>query len=103
MTDSYLVGLKKVEYPWIEKVYQYTSGYIHLSDKHFYNTLLRFDDNVIEIGVSPNDISIPDSLRIEALDVMINISKALCEYIYGWLQTKILRPGAPTSQSGELL
>ena len=39
MTDNYLQDALGSEYSWLKETYQNTSGYIHLSEKHFYNTL----------------------------------------------------------------
>jgi GNAT superfamily N-acetyltransferase len=37
MTDTYLLSVLTADYPWLTSVYENTSGYIHLSDKHFFN------------------------------------------------------------------
>src|SRR5208282_165119 len=34
MTDRHLVSHLSKQYPWVEKVYDTTCGYIHLSEKH---------------------------------------------------------------------
>jgi hypothetical protein len=39
MSDSYLVGKIAEQHPWVSKVYKNASGYVHLSDKHFFNAM----------------------------------------------------------------
>lgn len=34
MTDGYLLKKLAVQYPWVTSVYEHSSGYVHLSDKH---------------------------------------------------------------------
>ena len=39
MTDAYLVEKLGKEYAWVPRVYEKTSGYVHLSSTHIYSTL----------------------------------------------------------------
>src|SRR5690606_25835105 len=42
MKDWYLRNLLNEEYPWITNVYKQSSGYIHLSSKHVFSTLMHW-------------------------------------------------------------
>jgi hypothetical protein len=90
LTDSYLVKKLSAEYPWIERVYRETSGYIHLSKKHYFNTVreVRDSDRSVETAIGPEDTSISDEIYDESLDAMIEISGAVLRYLYGWAHTK---------------
>lgn len=92
MRDSYLCSLAKKEIPWIEKVYKETSGYIHLSSKHIFNSLspkepIKEGRN-IDINISEKDSFVTDELKKEAIAAMINISEHILYYIEGWTLTK---------------
>ncbi|WP_208734739.1 hypothetical protein, partial [Corallococcus praedator] len=50
MTDAYLVSTLKDEHDWLERVYEETSGFVHLSRQHVISSL-RYserDGGVIE-------------------------------------------------------
>jgi hypothetical protein len=90
MTDSYLVNQLSKEYQWLPNVYRETSGYIHLSSKHYFNTVNEVceKDHSVKIALGPDDTSIPEEIREESLDAMIEISTAVMKYLYGWAYTK---------------
>lgn len=90
LTDQYLVQkLKHIE-PRIESLYEETSGYIHLSEKHIYNAM-RFNDEkggAFEFCVSEKDQYITDEDRVEALTAMIVITEKLLWLLEGWTFVK---------------
>lgn len=89
MTDAYLVELLAKAYPWASSVYQATSGYVHLSEKHIFNTLAASDQPMtLTIRISGDGGSIPEATKIEATEAMIAITDALQRFLEGWLKTK---------------
>ncbi|MFA5238601.1 MAG: hypothetical protein WC476_02680 [Phycisphaerae bacterium] len=90
MSDKYLAEKLSNEYPWIPRVYRETSGYIHLSSKHYFNTVrdVHNEDRSTTVAIGPNDTSITNEVREEAIDAMIAISEAVLRYLHGWAFTK---------------
>jgi len=90
MTDKYLVDQLSKEYPWLSNTYRETSGYIHLSSKHYFNTVREVHDKErsITTAIGPFDTSITNEVREEAIDAMLEISNAVMRYLYGWAHTK---------------
>lgn len=90
MTDAYLAKKLSAELPWIPEVYKQTSGYIHLSEKHMFNTHGDVDESTrsVEICISGKDFKIDDGFRIEAIDCMKETTSNILRYIYGWGRTK---------------
>jgi hypothetical protein len=90
LTDTFLVKNLKKDFPWIERVYLETSGFVHLSSKHIYSAtrIKPNTDRTIELFVSKEDRFVEDKSRIEAIEAMIAISKGINHYIYGWVYTK---------------
>lgn len=89
MIDSYLVKQLSKEYPWIKKVYDNTSGYVHLSEKHIFNAIKPGKEvNMIEMKISPVDNDIPEQFYVEAIDFFSKITLILVKYLCGWVQTK---------------
>ncbi|UOR07423.1 hypothetical protein MUN82_10060 [Hymenobacter aerilatus] len=90
MQDWYLVNELAKEYDWVKPVYQATSGYIHLSEKHYHSSTRRKEgaDDTIETVISSDDPFIPQYLKIEATEAMIEITNQICNYAFGWADTK---------------
>jgi len=90
MTDSYLVEKLSEYLPWVKRLYKETSGYIHLSEKHIFNTIVSVDHvgRTVEHGVTGYDIGVPDSLRLEAVAAMREITKQLLGFVETWAHTK---------------
>lgn len=92
LKDWYLRNKASKLYPWISEVYNQTSGYIHFSAKHIYNSIVKVDVENGTVGsyltkFDPEPVT--DLNRIEAVLVMIEISNCILEYAYGWARTKM--------------
>jgi len=89
LTDSHLVKLLSQEFPWVKRVYQATSGYIHLSGTHIHHTINEIrEDRKFSVKLSPKDRDLPDTLYTEAIEAFIESIKLLLKYIDGWIFTK---------------
>jgi hypothetical protein len=89
MTDAYLVSVLAKDDPWIPNVYKQTSGYIHLSEKHIFNSVTKVgDDGAFEMKMSPDDVVITDDLYIESVRAFQAASEVFLRYLEGWVFTK---------------
>lgn len=89
LTDRHLVNLLSQEFPWINRVYQATSGYIHLSGTHIHHTIGEVhEDRTFSVKLSPMDKDLPDDLYTEAIEAFIESIKVLLKYVDGWIFTK---------------
>lgn len=93
MTDRYLVGCIAKEFPWITRVYERTSGYIHLSEAHIASVFSqtpkeRLDKDVSEIAIGPGDKFTEPALYEEAVEAFIAATEAVFHYLVGWVKTK---------------
>ena len=89
MTDKHLVETLGKQHSWIPRVYEATSGFIHLSDRHIF-TVLRptSKERSISLSVSPTDEDIPVELWVEVADGFLAATDVLFEYLTGWTITK---------------
>jgi hypothetical protein len=97
MTDGYLQDVLENEYPWIKGTYKNTSGYVHLSEKHFFNTLRASasgKDGVLDIYIGPDDKMVSDEVYEGAIEDMILVTHALLTFIGNWAVNK----NKPSSQ-----
>ena len=91
MTDQYLVACFSKEFPWVTKVYERTSGYIHLSDVHVGALFMgskTSEDGMCQFQWGPGTSLPDDSLYEEAVEAFIDATKAMFRYIGGWEKTK---------------
>jgi len=88
MTDAYLQDVLSSEYPWLKDAYKKTSGYIHLSEEHFFNTVRASStsrEGAIEAYIGPDDKLVSDEIYQEALEDMILVTHSLLTYLADWV------------------
>jgi hypothetical protein len=92
MTDGYLVQKLGQEFPWVPRVYEWTSGYVHLSSTHLLSALHTpiesADERSFMIKISAEDKPLPDFIYIEAADAFRAATDVLLRYVHGWVFTK---------------
>ena len=90
MKDWYLRNLLNEEHPWITNVYKQSSGYIHFSNKHIFNSIQSVDskERIMQFSFSKKDNDIDENLKIEAIQCMGEITEILLDYLNGWYYTK---------------
>jgi hypothetical protein len=84
MTDRYLLNKVAATHPWVTNVYEQTSGYIHLSDKHIYNAVRREGEGHHGFKIAVGDDFIPMEIYAEATEAFMEITKVLFSYMRGW-------------------
>ncbi|MGY1459822.1 hypothetical protein ACW5F0_14455 [Luteimonas sp. A534] len=88
MTDKYLVDTLGKKYEWMPRVYEATSGFVHLSERHIFSVWTPSEDGNIGIVIGPTDDHFDDDLWIEMADAFLASTDALFEYLKGWTFTK---------------
>lgn len=91
MKDWYLVKSLTAKYPWVQDVYDETSGYVHLSDKHYFNSVQGppdEDSRTLRFVVSPRGAQLPDSAYVEAADAFLASAKLVFSLIGSWIYAK---------------
>lgn len=89
MRDKYLAENLSVDYPWIMDVYQHSSGYIHLSEKHMFNAIStnKVRRN-LNLKITDEDAFISDDIYADSIQSFILATDLLFRYIDGWVFTK---------------
>lgn len=92
MTDAYLAQKLGEEFPWVPRVYERTSGYVHLSSIHLLSAPGAsegvLDERLLSIKISAEDKELPDTIYIEATDAFRAATDVLLRYVHGWIFTK---------------
>lgn len=94
MTDTYLIKQLSIQYPWIASVYDETSGWVHLSEKHILNStgIANRNEGIINHKISRFD-RFSEASVIEGVECMTEITHVLCEFLEGWNFTKRSKSG----------
>lgn len=89
MTDRHLVDSLGGKYEWMPRVYEATSGFIHLSERHVFSVCRpgKTEDS-ISILVSETDEEFAEELWIEMAIGFLACTNALFDYLKGWAFTK---------------
>ncbi|MFO0874133.1 MAG: hypothetical protein U0575_09200 [Phycisphaerales bacterium] len=91
LTDRHLVTLLSPTFPWIDRVYERTCSYVHLSETHMH-TVLRADGGSeprFRISVGSGDpADITDQIYLEAVAAFRECTSILRYYVEGWVLTK---------------
>lgn len=90
MTDSYLADKLSEHYNWIKKVYKYTSGYIHFSERHLFDPISEIDDNnrIIRYLINDKDYKFPEFSWLELIKCFNNCMEIMISYLEGYRLVK---------------
>lgn len=88
MTDYYLKTQLSADIPWISKVYDKTSGYIHLSDSHVHKIFSARNDGSFSIGIGSYSNDTPEKVYLEIVEAFNAATDEIYKFVYGWLKTK---------------
>lgn len=94
LTDAYLVKTRASEYPWLPKVYDSLSGYIHFSGTHVLDSVAALGDEDMSISfeVAATDYKFPEFSWREILECTHEATDMLTKYLDGYIFTKRLSP-----------
>jgi hypothetical protein len=89
MTDKYLVDQLGQKFEWMPRVYDATSGFVHLSQRHIYATgNWSLEDSKVSWFIGPTDEHIANELWVEMASGFLACTDALFEFLRGWVFTK---------------
>jgi hypothetical protein len=86
MTDSYLKKKLAERYPWVKEVYEHTSAFIHLSEKHIFNSLhiANEEERIVLLKVGDRDAFVPQWAYLQALRFFKEITAILLGLVTAW-------------------
>lgn len=90
LTDAYLVRVRSADHPWLPKVYESLSGYIHFSGSHIYDSIARTDDDsrTVHFEIAEHDTKYPARSWLELVMCAIATSEMFRTYLRGYATTK---------------
>lgn len=88
MTDARLVEILSVENPWVELVYELSSGYIHLSDQHFhhfFNRSPKGPDGVRDLFIKDEDEFVTTEDKAKLIQAFAILTRAVLMLVDKWI------------------
>jgi hypothetical protein len=68
LRDKYLIDRMAENHPWVRAVYDYTSGYVHFSEKQIFDSihfLIDGEERTVQFQISKEDENFPEDSWIE--------------------------------------
>jgi hypothetical protein len=90
LNDVHLRKKLAEKHPWVSRVYEQASDFVHLSGRHFYSSIASTDDttHMVYFSIGATDPSRPDSTYFEIVDVFFDISKLVALMLLGYLRAR---------------
>lgn len=90
MNDANLKRKLTEKYPWVSKVYENTSGFVHLSEKHIFNALHveNREARTVLLKVGEKDAFVPQWAYLEAVNAFKRITVTLLGLVKAWGKIK---------------
>ena len=88
MKDHYLVEKLDAIFPGVAKLYEDTSGYIHLSDKHFFATISKKEQDNGRMFFGDGSDHFTNEERVNFVYQMAECSKLLLILVNEWKEEK---------------
>lgn len=90
LKDVYIIGELEKAYPWVKKVYEETSDFIHLSGRHFFASISSLNDQerTVNIEIGPTDPKRPETDYFEVLEAFFEATKLSGLTVQGYLAAK---------------
>mgnify|MGYP003642954269 CR=1 FL=1 len=70
LRDAYLIEKMSEKYPWVKNTYEYTSGYVHYSEKQVFDSIQSLGSDglrSVQFQVSPEDHNFPEASWVEVV------------------------------------
>jgi hypothetical protein len=91
LSDGYLIAELAKYYPWVSAVYKETSGFIHLSERHFYSSIATSDskERSVKVSVGVNEPKYSDEFYFEILDAFCEATRVAGSMVAGYVTSRI--------------
>ncbi len=91
MTDAYLVDKLASQFKWITKVYKYTSGYIHFSERHLFDPILNINNKTGRVNflINDKDYKFPEFSWNEIVSCFNECTMIISSFLKGYKESKL--------------
>ena len=92
MTDLYLSRKLGERFDWIPRVYKYTSGYIHFSERHLFDPIREINDKerTVNFVINDKDYNFPEFSWVEVVNCAADCLLIIKYFLDNYRQSKDL-------------
>lgn len=105
LTDNYLIEQLAKQFPWIRKVYDFTSGYVHFSERQFFDTVYSLgsdEERTVQLSIGRTDNKYPEYSWEELPACFNRLNIILEEFLIAYVDVKVnSNNGQPPSAAAE--
>lgn len=91
LIDGYLVDRLSERFPWVRNVYDFTSGYVHFSERQFFDAVHSVgsnEDRTVSLAIGRTDDKYPESSWEELPACFNHLNVILEEFLSAYAQRK---------------
>jgi hypothetical protein len=91
LRDHYLVDRLTVQEPWVKKVYEYTSGYVHFSERQVFDAVAKIgsdQERTVHFSISDADPKYPEGSWEEVVACFNHLTLLLKAQVERYAQAK---------------
>lgn len=103
LTDAYLVDRLSHEHPWVRRVYDFTSGYVHFSERQFFDsihTLGSDQERTMQLEISHIDSKFPEFSWAEVTACFNQLTEILVSALVSYEAQKAGNPSFKRTSEG---
>ncbi|QND63512.1 hypothetical protein HB777_06055 [Mesorhizobium loti] len=88
LRDNALISKLAADFPWVGDVYKETSGFVHLSERHMFTSMVNSDDTSrkIQFFIGAKEPERPDEAYFEILDCFFEATEMTGSIILGYVE-----------------
>lgn len=97
MTDKFLLELLSKRDGDVQKIYELASGYIHLSEQHFFHVMMRSkcdEEGMREFRIFDEDSYLPDDHKTNLAEAFAVTCRGVIDVIEHWINNRELHGNA---------
>ena len=103
LVDAYLVDRLSNDHPWVRKVYDFTSGYVHFSERQFFDSVHSMgsdEELTLQLQVSHIDNKYPEASWTEIVDCFNHLMEILTGLLSSYQVQKEANPSLKRTATG---
>lgn len=103
LTDAYLVDRMSQEHSWVRRVYEFTSGYVHFSERQFFDsihTLGSDQERTMKLQISHIDSKFPEFSWAELAACFNQLTEILVSALVSYEAQKAANPSFKRTPDG---
>lgn len=91
LKDGYLIDRLTEQFPWVKEVYKFTSGYVHFSERQFFDTVHSVgtdQERTVQLHIGKTDDKYPESSWGELPACFNHLNMILDEFLITYAKKK---------------